>query len=111
MMGEDDRPGDRGDRSGDRESGSGKRGTKRYENRVAVALLLVSVSVGAVSGLLLGTSAGTAVGVAATDCTPDTGDALVWHIERYGTGCQEKFIRYPEGEQIDQIGEPPWAPL
>ncbi|WP_458187641.1 hypothetical protein [Haladaptatus sp. NG-WS-4] len=98
-----------------RERGTTRHGTnsrrrKNATRQLVVLGLVAFLSLGVVAGVLFGAGA-TTTSIAAGDCSQGE-ENVVWHIERYGGGCQDDgFIRYPEGEQIDQVGEPPWAPL
>lgn len=73
--------------------------------RITLVLALVAVSA-------FNASAGAAEAKNACSFAEDTD--VVRHLERYGGGCEhggETYIAFPEGEQIDHIGEPPWTPL
>ncbi len=86
----------------------------RGERTATVVLVVVVLSSILSVGVLAGAPPPRHPDSAAEGCSPTTGAAnhVAWHVERYGTGCHEnEFTRFPEGEQIDHIGDPPWIPL
>jgi hypothetical protein len=90
--------------------GAGIRRTSRRVSHLAVVLLVV-LSFGLSAGVLSGAPPQPTNSVA-KDCTTDSGGDAAWHLERYGAGCHnDGYVRFPAGEQIDQIGDPPWVPL
>ncbi|WP_227377108.1 hypothetical protein [Haladaptatus halobius] len=73
--------------------------------RITLVLALIAV-------LAFGPSIGAVEAEKACSLAEDAD--IVRHFERYGGGCEpgdETYITFPEGQQIDQIGEPPWTPL
>ncbi|WP_231186956.1 hypothetical protein [Haladaptatus sp. DYF46] len=89
---------------------TGVRRTCRRAGSVAVVLLVV-LSFGLSIGVPSGASPQPTDSVA-ENCTTDSGGNAAWHLERYGAGCHDDgFVRFPTGERIDRIGDPPWVPL
>jgi hypothetical protein len=84
--------------------------------RTIVGVLLV-LSLSAFAVFAGGTASATDTRVGDTRtaaCPPNAGGThgVSWHLQRYGAGCHgNDYVRFPEGEQIDQIGDPPWVPL
>ncbi len=84
--------------------------------RRAVGVLLV-LSLGVFGGFAGGTSSATDTRIGDTRtaaCPTDAAEPhdVSWHLQRYGAGCHgNDYVRFPEGEQIDHVGEPPWVPL
>ena len=90
-----------------------RRSSSRRVHIAAVVLVVVLSSMTSV-GVLSGAPSPQHPDSVASSCSPDAGagDHVAWHVERYGAGCHEnEFTRFPEGEQIDHIGDPPWVPL
>ncbi|MGA9399738.1 hypothetical protein [Haladaptatus sp.] len=88
-------------------------GSSRRVHIAAVVLVAILTSMASV-GALSGAPSPQHPDSVASSCSPDAGagDHVAWHVERYGAGCHEnEFTRFPEGEQIDHIGDPPWVPL
>ncbi|ODR81069.1 hypothetical protein BG842_01810 [Haladaptatus sp. W1] len=93
--------------------------SSRSRTSVGLLLLVLSFSVlGIVTvGITSATDTRTDTRVDDTrvsDCPTDggAGNDVAWHLQRYGAGCERNdFVRFPAGEQIDRIGEPPWVPL
>ena len=86
----------------------------RGERTATVVLLVVVLSSILSVGVLAGAPPPGHPDSAAEGCPPVTEAAnhVAWHVERYGAGCHaNEFTRFPEGEQIDHIGDPPWIPL
>ncbi|EFW93543.1 hypothetical protein ZOD2009_03992 [Haladaptatus paucihalophilus DX253] len=77
-------------------------------------VLLVVLSFGIVPGVLSGapSSPSPPTETVADSCSAPSDNGVLWHLQRYGAGCERNdFVRFPAGEQIDRIGEPPWVPL
>ncbi|SIR84115.1 hypothetical protein SAMN05421858_4096 [Haladaptatus litoreus] len=103
-----------------RRSGSNQINKLNHETIIICVVLLSVLAVSVVFGAMVGTNVASSTvqsGPPAGDfapiedtadaCVPDEGDTVLWHLERYGTGCPEQTGGSPVGKRTNGIDSSP----